>query len=66
MEVIPVSKSKAYVKDYNKQYYQKTKSLRVNVPVHCSVCDCYVSKSKLSCHQKTNKHLLHSKINEKN
>jgi hypothetical protein len=53
------SKEKEYVKNYNKEYYEKTREARLNDMkqiVTCDVCNCNITKGKMTLHKKSNKH----------
>ena len=53
------SKEKEYIKNYNKDYYQKTREARLEDNqqiVFCDFCNCNITKGKMNLHKKTNKH----------
>lgn len=61
------SKTKDYVKKYNKTYYEKNRLKRLQdmkQKVRCEVCDCELTVGKLTLHKKSKKHQLYQKIHE--
>lgn len=60
--------SKETIKEYNKNYYAKTRDDRLkkmSEKVECITCNCFVTRGKYNKHLKTKKHLNSSKILEK-
>jgi len=58
------SKSPEYMKKYNKEYYQKTKTKRLSAikeKDHCDICNCDVTKGRLQKHKKIQKHMVYVK-----
>jgi len=58
-DIASKSKEKEYVKNYNKEYYEKTREARLNDVkqiVTCNVCNCNITKGKMTLHKKSNKH----------
>lgn len=58
-----------YMKQYNKEYYVKNKEKLLAdavTKVKCECCDIECSKSNMPKHIKTEKHLLHVKLNQLN
>ena len=56
----PIYKTKEYIKEYNKLYYQKNRANLLeyaNKKIFCSVCGVYISKSHFARHCKTKKHI---------
>ena len=64
-----MSKNPETVKKYNTQYYQthKAKLLQdANSKIRCDICNSEYSKSNMSKHVKTEKHILKSQLNNLN
>jgi len=61
------SKNPENIKKYNTDYYQANKAKLLadaTTKIRCDKCNFECSKSNLSKHNKTQKHLLNLKINE--
>jgi hypothetical protein len=61
------SKTPEYVKKYNTEYYQKTRTKRLEAikeKIYCDICCCDVSKGRLQRHNKTKKHISKIKVKD--
>jgi hypothetical protein len=61
------SKDKEYIKNYNKEYYNKTRVARLNdikQKVRCELCDKELTKGKLTNHNKSKTHKIHLYLQE--
>lgn len=62
-----VSKSKAYVQNYNKEYYKlnRAKTLEYMAEkIDCEVCNCQISRGKKAQHCRSKKHLQNVRIKD--